>query len=340
MNKPVELYNCTTKNTPIQKIVVAHSFGGTKILCDIFGKSYYQPPYVSAVILINSHFNQRSKMPYFPLHQNYFPVPILTILTTRDDRLPIHTTVDDYLASYQEEIVDKFYYINRGDHFSTFENPADMHFAIHQIQRFIEETREENATFHLSNYVMDYFTKKHMWFFQEREFNNTVLRPNFFRFLVSRPAPNNSFYRSHKYNLLKTNDFNIKAELDHYYGLDVEYNFTDYRDIYYRDWTNSSYTAQKIMESFMAGFTLMNMLLFVDFIMKEFVNEFIYKMQIPWFLFQWFTYEPKINKTQDSFGRDRVSCEILSIPIRDNIVYYKMPSKHKIFEFLGQEDLL
>ena len=44
---------------------------------------------IKACILINSHFNQREVMPYPKIDISSIPVPVLTILTDNDEKLPI-----------------------------------------------------------------------------------------------------------------------------------------------------------------------------------------------------------------------------------------------------------
>jgi hypothetical protein len=73
----------------------------------------------------------------------------------------------------------------------------------------------------------------------------------------------------------------------------------------------------------------------MEFTVKAFINDVFYKSKIPGFLYSWFTYEPRI-----CMNDSHITCEVLAIPIRDDIVYYKFPSKHKIFEILAKEELL
>ena len=185
-----------------------------------------------------------------------------------------------------------------------------MNLTTTQIHTFIYEITQNN--FSRYNYVMRYITDKHTWFFQERNFTNTIRQPNLLRFLVSKPNKNNSFYRNHRYNLLKTRNFSIAKELEEYYSLNIHFNYTNYKDIYYQDFANSSYSVQKIIQNFFKGITFMNLFLFIDFLVKEFVNDSIYKAMIPGFLYNWFTYEPKI-----SIHNSKLTCEILSITIKE-----------------------
>ena len=62
-------------------------------------------------VIVNSHFNQRNKMPYFPINQHEVDIPILTILSSKDEQLPLHASIDDFLVSHQENIPNKYYFI-------------------------------------------------------------------------------------------------------------------------------------------------------------------------------------------------------------------------------------
>ena len=75
--------------------------------------------------------------------------------------------------------------------------------------------------------------------------------------------------------------------------------------------------------------------LIMEYFIKDLGNDFLYKSKIPSFLVMWFTYEPRIMIIDN-----KLTCEVLTVPIRDGIVYYKFPSKHKVFEFLSQQNLI
>jgi hypothetical protein len=334
IKQPILPYNDT--NNKEECIVIGHSFGGSIAICDyLLGlqKNNISTSNITGIILINSHFNQRTKMPYIPLNAHHVNIPTLTILNNNDERLPLHASVDDFLVSYQENITDKYYIINNGTHFSSFENELQMNLVINQVANFIHQIRKKH--FYRSSYIQNYTIYRHSWFFQDRPLYNTIIRPNFLRFLVSKPIPNNSLYLNHKYNLLKSNKINITQMLDNYYDLYIKYNITNLRDTHYKDVTNVTDTIQKVFPSFVKGVNIWTFLLLIEFTAKMAINEFFYKTQIPGFLLYWFTYEPRIS-IKDS----KLTCEVLSIPIKDNIVYYKFPSKHKLLEFLSQEELL
>lgn len=326
LNTPIYFYDEIPSNriNDDQEIIISHSFGGTIALCDFLSKKRQR---VIGSVLINSHFNHRSKMPYFPIDQKRINIPTLTILNTKDERLPLTSSIDDFLVSYQENIPKKYYLLNNGTHFSSFENNKEMDLLVLQVSNFVKESIGGN--FQRTSYVTNYITNKHGWFFNDRNLSNTNIINNFPRFLVSNPFQNNSFYLNTKYILYKTNNINITKVLNQYFDLNINYNITNLRDIHYYDYLNSTDTVIKIAKNFMKGATPLNLYLITEFFIKDIINEFIYRLKIPFLLIQWFTYEPRM-----SINNSTLYCEVLSVPIRDQIVYYKFPSKNKMFEFL------
>ena len=123
--------------------------------------------------------------------------------------------------------------------------------------------------------------------------------------------------------------------MNEYYNLYIKYNITNYYEKYYDDATDISSTIRKMVNSFLNGMNVYNVFLLSEFLLKSVLNDIVYKVKIPGFLYSWFTYEPII-----CINNSKLTCEVLAIPIHGDIVYYKFPSKHKIFELLAQEELL
>ena len=335
---PVNFYD-DFNNFNDKHIVIAHSFGGTTSICNyLMNKDTNN---VLGSIIINCHFNQRNKMPYFPINQNEVKIPVLTILNSKDEQLPLHASIDDFLVSHQEDIPNKYYYINPGTHYSTFEDPLQMEIVTSQIANFIQEIKRQR--FNQSHFYKHYLTNRHSWFFQDRHLPNTRIQPNFPSFLVSNPYKNNSIYLNHKYVLFKTKNINIVEYLDDYYHLHMNYSQINLYNIYYKDIFNSSHAFTKIIDAnpmkLSHNATFLQHAYFTSLIMEYFIkdlsNDFLYKSKIPSFLVMWFTYEPRIMIIDN-----KLTCEVLTVPIRDGIVYYKFPSKHKVFEFLSQQNLI
>lgn len=322
------------ENLDDKKIIISHSFGGTTILYDYIHNIYLSNHSdIIAVVLIQSHFNQRYKMPYFGINQHKINIPVLTVLNVYDDRLPLYCSIDDFLVSYQENIPDKYFLINNGTHFSSFEDKMEIERLTTQVGTFILEVL--NNEFYRMRSIFKYITKKHEWFFQERNLTNTIKRSSLIDFLMSRPHHNNSFYDNDKFVLYKTNNVNISQELNTYYHLNIAYNYTLINFDKHFDYLNSTDTVVKISSRFLKGIDVFTFYLFVEFFIKEFTNELLSTVQIPQILYKWFTYEPSVyiqNKTLVS--------EVICIPIKDNIVYYKFPNKHIIFDFLMRTENL
>ena len=335
IKKPIEYYNFTdgflrkNNDTNEEEIIIGHSFGGTLALCN----HLYNNSNIIGVVLLQSHFNQRNTKPYFGINQSNIDIPVLTVLNSHDDKLPIHCSIDDFLVSYQENISNKYYLINNGTHLSSFENRIEVDKLSSQVGSFIYSIVKN--TFYRMNYINNYITSKHFWFFEERNLTNTTVQPDILHFVLSKPYTNNSIYLNHKYVLYKTNNINITEELNVYYNLNLNYNITRVELNKTIDIMNTKDTMQKIIKHFMTGFNIWNFYLFLEFIIKEITNDFFISVQKPGLLFTWFTYEPQIY-----IKNKRIECEVLAIPIKDNIVYYKFPSKHKMMEFLVQHDLL
>lgn len=328
-NTTINFYNSFENLNESENIIISHSFGGTQALYHYLTR---KPSNIIGIVLLQSHFNQRNKMPYFGINQHKIDIPVLTVLNTYDEKLPIHSSVDDFLVSYQEKIPNKYYLINNGTHFSSFENKIQIELLSSQIESFISELRKKN--FYRMDAIYRYITNKHGWFFNDRELNNTINHSNILNFVRSKPTKNNSMYMNHKYIMYKTNDVNITKELDTYYYLNMVYNFTEI-DIHSTDYANISHTALKLTSHILRGFNISTFYLLFEIIIKGVTNKIIENMHIPVVIYTWFNYEPRIY-----IQNKKLECEVLCIPIKDNIVYYKFPSKHKIFEFLIQKNLL
>ena len=107
-------FRCT-KIEKNETILIGHSFGGYFALLD----ALRYPDKVSAVILLNSHFNSRRKAIYPAIHQKDIESPVLTILSDKDNRLPIRIAMDDFYEKTKEDYHNKYYGVNKNfTHFS------------------------------------------------------------------------------------------------------------------------------------------------------------------------------------------------------------------------------
>lgn len=129
-----------TEKTQNDTILVGHSLGGYFALND--AKRY--PHKVAAVVLINSHFNDRMVMPYFKVKMDTVSQPVLTLLAENDERLPLSKGLDDLWSSLQYRCSKKYFVVNRNmTHFSglTDGNVADIEKLVEPIVSFVNCTR-------------------------------------------------------------------------------------------------------------------------------------------------------------------------------------------------------
>lgn len=104
-----------TKIEKQETLLIAHSFGGYFALLDAMNA----PENISGIVLLNSHFNSRHKAIYPAIPQEKIKVPVLTILSEKDERLPLDIAIDDFYEKSREHFKDKYYVINRNyTHFS------------------------------------------------------------------------------------------------------------------------------------------------------------------------------------------------------------------------------
>lgn len=92
----VETYKPFRREYPNDTVLVGHSFGGSMALWDA------NKPNVKAVVLLYSHFNHRGKMWYPRTDMNSIRPPVLTILGTKDQRLPFPRAIDDLF--YKQDV--------------------------------------------------------------------------------------------------------------------------------------------------------------------------------------------------------------------------------------------
>lgn len=114
-------------------ILIGHSLGGYFALLD----AIRFPDRIAGVILLNSHFNSRGVMPYPKIPMEKVNIPVLTLLATNDDRLPIRKSMDDVWESTQENYFDKYFIINKNhNHFTGITNTKGN--ISNQVLKFID----------------------------------------------------------------------------------------------------------------------------------------------------------------------------------------------------------
>lgn len=256
-------YNCDY-NSKEETILICHSFGGYFGLLNCMKNEN-----IKGCVLINSHFNQRFKMPYFGINMDQIKQPVLTILNTDDNFLPLAKGIDDFFVQSNKK---KYFIINQGDHFSSFSDDNTSK----QINHFINSISNNNFTkYENINYDLYY---KINW-----DFNNTFEHTQFENFLKSKPINKNQIFSDSEYTYYKTNNINIIDSLNNNFDVQINWNIKILK-------TNS-------------------------------------KIEIPKTLLKWFIFKPKIKTSNNYVGVD-----VLLIPIDNNDVYYKFPSKFSILQ--------
>jgi GTP-sensing pleiotropic transcriptional regulator CodY len=191
----------TDFNSYANKIYISHSFGGYVTLLQCLKNNED----AKGCILINSHFNQRYKMPYFPIKINKIKIPVLTILGLNDEYLPFDKSIDDFFVTYEEVINDKYFIVNNGTHLSSFNNYKEISTVANQITSFINEIYTNNYT--NSNDIMYELNNKFYWNFDKT--HNYYGENDFQKFLKSKPINLNHMYLEKNSVLYKTKNVNI-----------------------------------------------------------------------------------------------------------------------------------
>ena len=128
-NNNIKLVKCFAKerdfqNTTEPTILMGHSIGGVLAILDTIK---YQNN-VSGLVLLNSHFNERWKMPYPGTSlQEVYSTPVLTMLGGKDYRLPLHKAIDDLFMKVQNKHRNHYFVVNHDlGHFSGLVNPTTL----------------------------------------------------------------------------------------------------------------------------------------------------------------------------------------------------------------------
>ena len=121
---------------PENTILIGHSFGGTICLLYYMIEKLMGTSNIKACILINSHFNQREVMPYPKIDILSIRVPVLTILTDNDEKLPLSKAMDDAIYVKENNISNKIFFIVTGNHTSCFTD-LNNNDTIDHIKKFL-----------------------------------------------------------------------------------------------------------------------------------------------------------------------------------------------------------
>jgi hypothetical protein len=266
-------------------VLIGHSFGGFYALLN----ALRDPENVKACILINSHFNQRMKMPYLTIPLSKVEVPTLTLLTTEDSYLPLDKAMDDVMVKFEEGINNHHFIINIGTHLSVFENSLETEMIVKQMIKFIEA---------VDSLDMSFYYKKDKAMYQKLNWNfeKTETLTKYPLFLMNRPYLKNILYSELHYSYYKTKNVDffpiLTTEIEKEFDVQVSIQPVKYKIVKtLPDWKMFS--------------------------------------QYPYFFSKWYLYKPKAQ-----FVNDVLEIEVLVIPIKEDIVYYKFPSKYSLWKIL------
>jgi hypothetical protein len=327
-------------STPIKPktIVIGHSFGGFFSLL----QSIRHPEPIEACILINSHFNQRGKMPYFPLALDKVKQPTLVLLNQQDEKLPLSKAMDDYLVyrhinppTQYHPITRKDFRVRPGNHYSTFTDPSQIEQTVEDISEFVKSLHPQTKAVMVSRneYSISYYpsysylpqsiqekTKRdELDILCQWKLPSTRVYYHLPTFLASKPGIFHCLY--HPGNLYKTRNFHeeqLEKELaQQIYSLlsstiqQTHYNTTS---------TNHQPVMPKI------EFKKTYLPLGTQYSNIQSIRNGLF----PYSLMQWLSKEPQIQYFATPFPH--LVVELLVVPIIDNIVYYKLPNKLRFLE--------
>lgn len=132
---------CLFQKIPPNTILIGHSFGGFLALLYCVRETLYSESNVIGCILINSHFNERMKMPYPGIHLSSVKQPTLILLGRKDKKLPINSAMDDYkVLSEHSEVCsqNKEFIVSDATHTSIFTELHELDLAIKNIECFVQ----------------------------------------------------------------------------------------------------------------------------------------------------------------------------------------------------------
>lgn len=128
-------------------ILIGHSFGGSRAILD----AMKHPQRVAGLVLLNSHFNERWRMPYPGVRQErLYSTPVLTVLGEKDEKLPLHRAIDDLFVKIQRRQWNHHYIVNPGaGHFSGLVEPTSVNETdrvVDPVVVFVESLQSKNSS--------------------------------------------------------------------------------------------------------------------------------------------------------------------------------------------------
>jgi hypothetical protein len=273
-------------------ILIGHSFGGYFSLLD----AKYNNDTVKGVILLNSHFNSRGKMPYPRIDMKKIKQPVLTILGDKDERLPFKKAIDDLFYRDKNYLEKKYFIIN--NNFTHFTGIGDnkTEYLSDQICNFIEN---------INNYTCN--DSSYSWYNKRINFQNTIdiaFSLNMFDAIFQ--ICNFPFWQQYHYLYFLT----LKPE--NY--LNYQYSMYDYILLKTQN-TNFKEIINDLNLEFSPRY---NITWNINILPTVHPSILVWLMKKP--------YIKNINGT--FFG------EIIMLPVNENVTYYKVPNKIGLLDFI------
>jgi len=295
-------------------ILIGHSFGG------YFGllQAIQYSKNIRACILLNSHFNQRIKMPYTPLPLDTVRQPTLLLLNQQDETLPLSKAMDDYHVYRHPKLPHppttprKEFRIRPGTHFSSFTEPAEIQQTVQEIIQFIDTLHETSTaiTFPVSEFEKQQHPLDKICEWQLPDTRNYY---HLSTFIKSKPGFFHCLY--HPGNLYKTR--NLPEEV-------LKQALT--REIH--TLLASSHPYYSIAPSSLPEIRFKK-----TYLPLGPKNSHIQTLRNGLFLYsltKWLSQDPQIYYSTTPYPL--LVVELLVIPIIEDMVYYKLPNKLRFLE--------
>ena len=144
-NSNVEYQDYVTwKEFPKDTILIGHSFGGFVSLLHTMN----HPENVKACVLLNSHFNHNTQMPYLCVSMHKIQQPVLCIFTDMDEQLPCEKVFQDWEIAVTNKMDNKIFDFYVGTHFSMFTHREQIDRVSDRIVKFIKQIEKNDENKH------------------------------------------------------------------------------------------------------------------------------------------------------------------------------------------------